>query len=174
MQSSVDAKSGKPADLDDIDASDEEDEPPEKQHKKLKHILVDPHPGKNGVKILKYGGLFNRLMGQHYLDLLTALLSAPATQGECTQNIMFGLFVVDHRCFMTSVQALCGDTPIKPSQVAHLARDFGPIARQESGIKFLYKCTPFYLNFFCQAHREALFSYLMYIIFIKIKEHFVY
>lgn len=129
----------------------------------------DQHQNECLAKILK----FRQMMGQHYFEMLSALLSPQAYQVQMNKVAkVFGLFNVDHRCFITSLEAVDQRNSC-PEHIAFIFRSLKPQDRKQKGVKVLYKCSRFYINFFCKSHRKALTYFLMFVVFIQYKNHLV-
>lgn len=163
---------------DDEAEGDEDGQPQPKRFAAQVPCLLEVDKDSTAILAIDGGNLYRKLIGQHYVEMVTALLSPQSTVHgiECPgrrstkalNSKVFGLFFVDHRLFVTSIDArLHNELYRYPTETAVFCITDGPYVRQENGQHFAFTCTPFYLNLFRAAHREAFAHYILYLIYCE-------
>lgn len=101
------------------------------------------------------------LFGKHYIELLLTMLHATHAYKGAPESRVFGLYLVDHRVFITTLE---GSENIKQNGWRF---DCGQLDRNKRNLFLKYRVVPSYLNLFCSSHRRALVWYLWYVTYIQ-------
>lgn len=185
LMDELENESGDDEEADDEEEEEEEDEQCQYEGPNQKRFAAETDTvlkvDKKSIPILAVhgGDMYRKLMGQHYVEMVTALLSPQSTlPGTKLDHVpfastrlatkIFGLFIVDHRMFLTTIEARLNkksyDVPFK---TCGQCVGYGPRTRQEKDFLFAFTCSPFYLNIFRAAHREAFAYFILYIAFCE-------